>query len=270
MTWHLEADALSRYAAGTVDVATAASVETHVLHCAACRDALNGYADPPALDAVWAEVVERIDAPRRSHIERLLVRLGLGDGEARLISATPTLRLSWLGALAFTFAVAVLSAGGGATDARAFLGLAPLVPVAGIATAYGRGLDPLFEITVSASYSLLRLMLLRVATVLATSAVLVGLSALALPSPSWSPLAVILPALALTMLTLLLSTVVEAPTAATLVAVGWLSTIVATRRRIPLEAITGASGQLVLGALAVGATVLLLARRNSIDLGGSS
>lgn len=269
MTWHLAPATLASYAAGSVDVAGAASVEAHVVACAQCRTALNAYADRPRLDSVWADVVDRLDAPRPSWIERLLARCGLSEGDARLISATPTLRLSWLGALVFTLAVAVLSAQDGA-DARAFLGLAPLLPVAGVATAYGRGIDPLFEIASAAQYSLMRLLLLRVSTVLVTSGVLVAAGAVALPSTSWSPLAVIAPALALTLLSLLLSTALPAPAAATVVAVGWLTLVAGTRRRIPIDAITGSTAQLVFAALAVTAALLLLARRDQIDLGGST
>lgn len=270
MTWHLAPEALSRYSGGTADVALAASVETHVLACAECRRALNSYADAPALDAVWSDVVERLDAPRRSPLERVLVRCGLGDGEARLAAATPALRLSWLSAIAFTLLVAVLSTDAGAADVRAFLGLVPLVPVAGIATAYGRGVDPIFEIAAAAPYSLVRLLLLRVVTVLVASGLLISLSVLALPTTSWSPLVVVVPALALTMLSLLLATALAPPTAATVVAIGWLTTVAATRRRIPVEALTGSTGQLVLAGLALAAALLLLTRRNSIDLGSSA
>jgi hypothetical protein len=270
VTWHLAPEALTRYAGGTADVALAASVETHVLSCAECRRALNAYADVPALDAVWSDVVERLDAPRRSVLERVLSRCGLGDGDARLVAATPSLRLSWLSAIGFTLLIAVLSTDAGAADVRAFLGLVPLVPVVGVATAYGRGVDPLFEITAASPYSLVRLLLLRVATVLVASGLLIALSVLALPATSWSPLVVVVPALALTVLSLLLATAIAPPTAATVVAIGWLTTVAATRRRIPVEALTGTTGQLVLAALAVAGTVLLVARRDSIDLGSSA
>ena len=68
--WHLEPEAIHRYAQGTVPPELAASAEAHLMTCAACRDVLSSYVDTPRAEAIWREVVDRVDAPRRSRPER--------------------------------------------------------------------------------------------------------------------------------------------------------------------------------------------------------
>jgi hypothetical protein len=94
--------------------------------------------------------------------ERLLVRLGVADHTARLLAATPALRGSWLLAVAVTLAFAVLAAWArpGPDAILAFLCVAPLLPLAGIAVAYGPGIDPTYEIGLAAPLRSFRLLLL--------------------------------------------------------------------------------------------------------------
>src|SRR5438445_3428947 len=98
MSWHAEADLLQRYADETLDDARAYSLEAHLLRCARCRAELAPTADAAQLDRMWASVVERVDAPAPGLVERGLLEIGVREHAARLLAATPSLRLSWLGA----------------------------------------------------------------------------------------------------------------------------------------------------------------------------
>jgi hypothetical protein len=122
-----------------------------------------------------------VDLPRAGVAERLM-RLGVAEHTARLLAATPALRGSWLLAVATVLAFAVLAAWTtpGQDANLAFLCVAPLLPLAGIAAAYGPGIDPTYEIGLAAPLRSFRL-LLRAAAVLAAAALLAAAASLALP-----------------------------------------------------------------------------------------
>src|SRR5688572_33189690 len=107
-TWHASAAVLARFASdpAAVDAATAASVETHLVTCGECRAELAALANPVIAAASWDAIVDRIDRPRASLLERVLQLLGVRDGPARLAAATPGLRLSGLTAVVGLTAVA--------------------------------------------------------------------------------------------------------------------------------------------------------------------
>ena len=75
----------------------------------------------------------------------------------------------------------------------AFLVLAALLPLAGVAAAYGPGIDPSYEIGVAAPMSSFHLILVRASTVLASTAALAALAALTLPRVGWTAAAWIVP-----------------------------------------------------------------------------
>src|SRR5437667_7891270 len=109
--WHLDPEAIRRYAQGAVPPDLAASAEAHLMKCAVCRGAISSYVDTQRAEAIWHEVVDRVDAPRQSGLERMLVRLGVGEATARLVAVTPTLRGPWLLAVAGVLALAAWAAG---------------------------------------------------------------------------------------------------------------------------------------------------------------
>src|SRR5262245_8445867 len=193
--WHLDPEAIRRYAQGAPDLA--ASAEAHLMKCAACRGAISCYVDTRRAEAIWHEVVDRVDAPRRSRPERMLVRLGVGEATARLIAATPTLRGPWLLAVAGVLALAAWAAQVDERFLRMFLVVAPLGPLAGVAVAFAGGLDPTREIGLAAPYSGLRLLLIRTAAVLAVTVPIVAVAGVALPGSNW-PAAWLLPTAGLT------------------------------------------------------------------------
>ena len=110
MSWHAEPELLESYARGTVDEASAFSLEAHLVACAACRRHTASLVERERLERVWEEIQELVDAPRRGPVERVLVRLGVPDHVARLLAATPSLSLSWFLAVSLGLAFAVLAA----------------------------------------------------------------------------------------------------------------------------------------------------------------
>ena len=244
--WHVDPALLGRYAAGSLGGSGAASVETHLLGCARCRAALAPAVDTDRLSAVWTEVIDRVDAPRRTPVERLLVALGMRDDTARLIAAAPSLTVSWLAALSAALIFAALAADAGGRGVLLFLALAPVLPVAGVAVAYGPDVDPTYELGLAAPYSSFRLLLLRSGAVLASTMLLAALAAVLLPVDGWLAAAWLLPALALTAATLAVSTrIAPAWTAGGLVTAWLLAVFTAFRTTGSPYAAFGADGQLV-------------------------
>lgn len=138
-------------------------------------------------------MLDELDGVRPGPMERTLVRLGIADHVARLLAATPSLRLSWFAALAVALGFAVSAAYTGAVVV--FLVVAPLVPLAGVAAAYGPGVDPTYEIGLASPMRSYRLLLIRALAVLTASMGLAGAAALALPTLNWSTAAWLLPSL---------------------------------------------------------------------------
>lgn len=266
--WHVEPEMLGRYATGTLAPGGAASVETHLLACAGCRAALVPAVDPGRLTAVWDEVVDRIDAPRPTPVERLLLRLGISDATARLIAAAPSLTVSWLGSLTLALVFAVLAADAGDKGLLLFLALAPVVPVAGVAAAYGRGVDPTYDVGLAAPYSTFRLLLLRAGAVLLSTLLLLGVGAALLPVGGWLAAAWLLPSLALTATTLAASTRVEPAWAAGITVTAWLLAVLTVARSSgSVYAAFGPSAQLVCAVLlALSVLVLVHRGRAATDL----
>jgi hypothetical protein len=214
------------------------------------------------LDAIMGE----ISAPARSRFERMLLALRVPEPTARLLAATPVLRWAWFAAVA---AVLLFAASAGAEQWRpgdqlvVFLALAPLVPVIGVALAYGPHADRAYEVTVAAPLSGLRLLLLRALTVVAAAAVLSLALVLTAPTRGWPQLAWLLPAAATTTTVLALATRIGIRRAAIAVAVGWLSLVILVAQvRNDATAPFRAVGQFVaLGVASASAIVLAIGRQ---------
>src|SRR5439155_10052887 len=186
-------EVVARYAGGELDEARAYSLEAHLLSCGDCRALLSPLADRTTVERTWMEIEEAVDSPRPGPVERLLRRLGVPEHLSRLLAATPSLRLSWFAAVTVALGFAVLAARGDHAGLVVFLAMAPLIPVAGVAAAFGPGIDPTYEIGLASPYRSGRLLLLRSMAVLVASLVLIGLGALALPGLDWSAMAWLLP-----------------------------------------------------------------------------
>ncbi|HEU4676026.1 MAG TPA: hypothetical protein VFS29_08565 [Motilibacteraceae bacterium] len=262
--WHLDRDLADRYAGGALTTALASSVELHLTACPACRGLLAPHVPAARLDAVWAEVIERVEQPPRSLVERVLARAGVDEATARLVAATPSLRGAWVGGVAVVLALALLAAYVVPHGVAIYLALAPLLPVAGVALAFGRASDPAFEVVASTPFPALRLLALRTAFVVATTLVPAALAGLALPAP-WLAAAWLLPALALTVGTLALGTRVPPVTAAGGLSALWLA--VSLRALAPgRDPLLAAGAPVLLGALAALAAALAVLALRGCDL----
>ncbi|MBK5287429.1 MAG: zf-HC2 domain-containing protein, partial [Acidimicrobiia bacterium] len=164
MSWHASEQLLDRYAHDRVDVVTAASLEAHLLACDPCRRTLAevGAASlEESIERAWSDIVDTLDQPKLSLVERLLRRVGVADGDAKVIATAPSLRLSWLGAVALAVAFAVWAARNGPRDPIVFLTLAPFVPLAGVAVAFGPIADPMHETILASPISATRILAMR-------------------------------------------------------------------------------------------------------------
>jgi hypothetical protein len=272
-TWHADDETLARYAADELDDARAYSLEAHLIACEVCRAGLTEVTDVARLDAMWAAVVDSIDAPRRGVVERGLVRLRVPGHIARLLAATPSLQLSWFLAEAVALGFAVFAADQ-ATGRREdvalvlFLVVAALLPVAGVAVAYGPRVDPTYEVGLAAPMRSSRLLLIRAAAVLGTSIAITGLSALALPGSDWTAAAWLLPSLGLTLATLALATWVRPLVAAFAVTLAWLvgATVAVASPTDPLVPFRS-GGQIVFLLIIVASAFVLLRRREALEGG---
>jgi hypothetical protein len=274
---HIDEELLIGYCELSVTAATAAAIEAHLMICAICRLELGAAAavtgegrDGP--EQMWDGILERVDRPRRSITERLLGAVGVRAETAKLLATTPALRLAWLAAVGLVAAFAVAAASHEGGDPWPLLVLAPLLPLAGVATAYGPALDPTYEIGVAAPMSAMRLTLLRTLAVLATTMPVLLIATLAAPGAGWSPLGWLLPALALVSVTLALSTWVSPEGAGIIVGAAWLIAIVVLIHRdaagdfFARSMIFAPSGQAVTALLAVAGAAIVVARRQCFDM----
>jgi hypothetical protein len=275
--WHLNSEAIAAYRANDLSPAMAASLEAHLVACADCRQLVSECADPTRADAIWSAIADRIDEPRHSLPERVLVRLGLRDHVARLLVLTPGFRLAWFGALLVVSSLAIVAANDhtllyGDRGSFAFLVLAPLVPVLGVAAAFMPQGDPAHELSAASPFSAFELLLIRSAAVLVSSAVVTALASLALPD-SGVAAAWLLPSLGLTMTTLALARWMPISVAAGALSGAWLGAAVVTARSEAAAQLIANypafhfAGQLAFLALAVVATASAVATRRSFDLG---
>jgi hypothetical protein len=268
--WHADQEQLARFATApeTLDELTAASLEAHLLDCDACRRTVTAAVDPLVAAASWDAIADRIDQPRRAVAERVLARF-VTDHVARVVGATPALRLSWLAGVVAVVAAAVMTARQTGTDTP-FLALAPLIPLAGVAAAFGPGPDPAGETALATPLFGAGLLLYRAAAVLATSLVVLAAGSLALPGLELRAIGWVLPALGLTFAALALCTWLSPFPAIAVAAVGWLVTLqsvavgASSLRGVADSALFDAAGQTAFAALTVLAAVMVANRRQHL------
>jgi hypothetical protein len=271
MTWHIESELLAHYARGEIDQARAFSIEAHLPSCSACRERVASLVDGARVARLWDGIEERLDAPRRGPVETGLVRLGVPEHLARLLGATPALRLSWLVACAGALAFAVWAATRGEVGVLVFLALAPLLPLAGVAAAYGPEVDPTYEIGLASPMRSFRLLLIRAVAVLASTTAMAGVAALALPGLEWTAAAWLLPSLALTLGSLALATRMAPLAACGSLATTWMLVVILSWRGgdEPLAAFQ-LPGQVASALVTAFAAAVLVHRRDSFERGDAT
>jgi len=272
-TWHADDALMARYVRGEAGSLDGASLEGHLTGCADCRARIATHVDAPPLEKVWSRVREQAQAPRPSVVERLLTRAGMPAPDALLVGKAPSLRASWLLGVTVTLGFAGLGASfGGSRGLAFFLLVAPLVPVAGVAFAYGPDVDPSYEVCAAAPYPAFRLLLLRSSAVLATSLPLVLAASLLLPGLLATGLTAVtwlLPALAFTAVVLAASTWVRPTAAAVGLGIPWACAVGAAALHQDPDAVLAPTLLLVYATVGVAAAFVLGLRTHRLTIVGS-
>lgn len=272
MSWHVEPEMLEAYAHTAIDDAHAYSIEAHLVSCGECRAQIATLGDQKELETLWTEINGAITVPTPGIIERGLLRLGVKDHVARLLAATPSLSVSWLGGLILALGFAVTAAHLSSRGFLMFVVLAPLLPLAGVAVAYGPRVDPTYEIGLAAPLSSFHLLLVRASAVLTTSGGLAFVASLALPQKDWAMVTWLIPSLGLTLASLALTSVISPLRAATGLAFVWVSgsalaLYYAANTAATAEDLFGGIVQLVMVLVTVASVALLFGRRGSFERG---
>lgn len=267
--WHAAETDLAAYLTGSTTPLIAASVETHLLACADCRDRLSRIADDGERDEAWDRLADAIDRPTPS----LLQRLTRGHAAMAATVATPlTLRAALLAVVLVGLIPLAPALFAGEAGLALLLVLAPLAPTAAVAVSYRTWADPAGEITLSTPSAGLRLVAMRALVVaLAALPLAVGVVWLA-DTPVRLAFAWCLPGVALAGCVLLVGTTRMDPLRA---AVGFsllwavLSAIPASARRGPraelvVELITSPALQITALLVAVAALLLTVVRRDAV------
>lgn len=271
MSWHVQVDTLRSYATEIIDPVQQFSVEAHLDSCATCRSTVAGFTDRRALERTWEAIAAEITIPEPRAIERSLVRAGMSEGSARLLTATPSLRRSWLLAVGAVLALAVLVANSVTNGYVFFFAVAPLLPLVGIAAAYGPGIDPTYEIGLAAPMGSFRLLLNRSVAVLLSTMGLGGIAAMFLPDLDWTVAAWLLPSLGLVAASLALSTIVHPLRAAASVAGAWVVAVGAAAwvgsGDVVARTVFGGVMQVAMLVVTLGGGLALAARRDEFERG---
>jgi hypothetical protein len=137
---------------------------------------LRGGSCPPDVDLsrVWLGVAAQVWHREPGPVERAAARLLRSPGLARALLTTPSLLLGWVIASAVVLIAGMLATLGTGTPWVALL--APGVAAAGIAYAYGPGIDPAWELSQSMAVSDRMVLLVRALAVFGLNAA-IGLAA---------------------------------------------------------------------------------------------
>ena len=194
------------------------------------------------LDRVWLGVATEVWRRRPGRIERSAIRILRSPGLARALLTTPSLLVPWLIA-----SVVVLGAGVAATVSSGVSVVplvAPAVAAAGIAYAYGPGIDPAYELSRSMAISDRMVLLVRAVAVFGIDALIGVVASAASASAVGLTFGWLIPMTAMSALALATATVARSANAGVAAGLaGWAITIVSTR------AATGAFSDAVTNSL---------------------
>jgi hypothetical protein len=213
-----------------------------------------GATPPPDvdLDRVWIGVAAQVWRRQPGPVERTAGRLLRSPGLARALLSTPSLLLPWLIA-----SVAVLAVGAVATRATGqplVALMAPAVAAAGIAYAYGPGIDPAWELSRSMAVSDRMVLLVRALAVFAVNAALGLAASFASGSAAALTFGWLIPMTAVCALALAAATAVRSPNAGVAAGVaGWTITLLSGQAATGQFTVVVSSTALVPAYLAVAA-----------------
>ena len=266
-SWHVDTGLWAAYAAGQLDPVAEASVDAHVIGCVECQQLASGVVPTVDLDAVWQGVAANLSRPRLHWSLRPLRMLGVPEEDLAILAASDGFLLPWAMAVAASMACAVLAFLAGGRQHDTYLLLAPLVPVLAVVMAYD-ATDALRDLVRTTPYSKLRLALLRTTATLAVAVPSTMLIALVIPGLRIIAFSWLLPALALTTATLLLTTWFAPWTSCIAVATAW-ATVVASMAGVgQTTTLTTPLLQLAWAALTTALAGVLVVRLTSYRLLG--
>jgi len=185
-----------------------------------------GAAPPPDvdLDRVWTGVAAQVWRRRPGPVERTAGRLLRSPGLARALLTTPSLLLPWLIASVAVLAAGTLATRGTGEPLVALL--APVLAAAGIAYAYGPGIDPAWELSRSMAVSDRMVLLVRAFAVFAVNALLGLAASFASGTAAALTFGWLVPMTAVCALALAAATAVRSPNAGVAAGVaGWTITL---------------------------------------------
>ena len=217
------------------------------------------------LDRVWTGVAGEVWGRRIGPVERFAARLLRAPGLARALTATPSLVLSWIMASVTVLALGVVTSR--VTGTPWVPVLAPALAAAGIAYAYGPGVDPAFELSQSMAISDRTVLLARGLAVFMINAGLGLLASLVAAPARGVTFAWLVPMTAIAALALAMATLTRSPGTGVSAALGaWMAIILARTAEtreiasavdpgplIPLY-LVGTLGCIALALLATGGT----------------
>jgi hypothetical protein len=223
------------------------------------------------LEANWRAITAELDAPPVGWLERLLGGIGLPSHLTRVLAATPSLRRSWFVASGLALLLGLVSTDPAAPrdDLLTLLIVAPLVPVLGVALAYGPESDPAHEMALATPMLGLRLLATRAAAVLGLSCLM--LLTVAAFTPGGEPMAFawLLPSFGLTSATVALMSRLAPRRAAGVVAVVWVVGVLMAQVPADDRLIAfGLVGQLVMAGVTVVSVLVAVRQRERFELVG--
>lgn len=229
-----------------------------------------GELEPARMAENLHSIHAELDAPREPRLARVLRRLGVPDLTIPLVTATPALRRSWFIAVAiailFSLSVASNNTGAGVDRIAVFLTLAPLVPLLGVALAFGKGVDPTHDLVVAAPRDTFTVFLIRALTVLTASSAILVLSSLLLPEGGAFRVAWLLPAVAISSITLAASTRFDPRRAGAIIGSAWLVLVIVVAGAASSSVMFGPVTQIASLLVAAVAGWYVVAGRERFDL----
>jgi hypothetical protein len=263
-TWHVSEAAWQAYAAGTLDPAAEASVETHVIGCGRCQAAARGQVAPETTAAIWASVRATVERPGLAWPLRALRRLGVPEDDLVVVGASGALALVAAVAVGAALAAALVTGFAGIRSDLVFMALVPLVPVLAVVAEFD-ATDDLRELAVAAPFSKLRIALLRSGAALAIAVPVTAAIGYVVPHLDQLAFVWLLPSLGLTLGALVLQTWFDPWVSGGAVAAGWVTVAAVARSADALSSAGVQVGYAVVSVVLIG---LLVLRTSSFRLLG--
>ena len=267
--WHVDRETILAYRDGQLGPVPAASLEAHVMRCETCRAAVAAATDDTARaaqDARWSAIADRVDTPDRRLVDRRWWMQVTAGSPMLLRSAV--LLVVVLAAVPLLLALESPRAG-----VAAFWAVAPVVPLAGVALAYRREIEPAGALAAATPMASMPLLLVRSLVVFAAAAPMAALTALVLPVPWHLLIGWLLPGIAFPAVVLAVGTRVDPTTTAAGLAVAWTSVVAASVyrwRHLELEAqlrtsfVNGPAFQLTMVLVGCVAAIFYWSRRDQL------